>query len=447
MKKVAHFSYVGYPAADVMVMPGAFAMTSVAAMLKTAGMPGCLRVPASQAPRRRRKLWALAARMFCPLVGTCLAVAEMRRLAEQHGLEPAALSDYELHVQVVAACSSRTPLTEAIQRHLERRHAAAVSRSLKVRGEAAILEQWRMACARGEDIPGTLWASLTHADLGEEGWRQIEGDVHMLSHQVGASVRADLHQLAKLRQERQQLEEGNAVLRHELLQVQRQMASGMASLHKRLLDAETRASLVSYREAELTEARRQAGGAAALSEQVRTLTQQVARLESRNQSYSERVARLERSVVTKAQELQAAEAALESLLGVCDADSAPPHAGCHRSCPMEGEGQLAGRCVLCIGGRTNMIDGYRRLVETHGGRFLHHDGGLEESLHRIDTAVATADAVVCQTGCISHAAYWRLKDACKKLGKPCVFLKSPGVTSFARGLVNLANHPELPPPH
>jgi hypothetical protein len=95
--------------------------------------------------------------------------------------------------------------------------------------------------------------------------------------------------------------------------------------------------------------------------------------------------------------------------------------------------------VLCIGGRTNLLDGYRRLVETQGGRFTHHDGGLEESLHRIDAAVATADAVICQSGCVSHAAYWRLKEACKKLDKPCIFVKSPGVGSFARGLAALTD--------
>ncbi|MBI3094044.1 MAG: hypothetical protein HYY97_04155, partial [Rhodocyclales bacterium] len=35
--------------------------------------------------------------------------------------------------------------------------------------------------------------------------------------------------------------------------------------------------------------------------------------------------------------------------------------------------------------------------------------------------------------------YWRLKEACKKLGKPCVFVQSPGVGSFARSLSALAD--------
>ncbi|WP_291993110.1 DUF2325 domain-containing protein [Candidatus Accumulibacter sp. ACC003] len=76
--------------------------------------------------------------------------------------------------------------------------------------------------------------------------------------------------------------------------------------------------------------------------------------------------------------------------------------------------------------------GLRKVVEQRGGNFLHHDGGLEESLHRIDAALAAADLVVCQAGCISHNAYWRVKEQCKRTGKQCVFLKSPGVASFGR---------------
>lgn len=34
-----------------------------------------------------------------------------------------------------------------------------------------------------------------------------------------------------------------------------------------------------------------------------------------------------------------------------------------------------------------------------------------------------ADLVVYQTGCISHNAYWRVKDFCKCTGKRCVFVE------------------------
>ncbi|MBP6034571.1 MAG: DUF2325 domain-containing protein [Azonexus sp.] len=95
---------------------------------------------------------------------------------------------------------------------------------------------------------------------------------------------------------------------------------------------------------------------------------------------------------------------------------------------------LAGRCILCVGGRSGSVDAYRQLVESRGGRFLHHDGGLEESVHRIDGVLAAADLVICQAGCISHNACWRVKEQCKRSGKRCIYVKTAGITSFARSV-------------
>ena len=49
-------------------------------------------------------------------------------------------------------------------------------------------------------------------------------------------------------------------------------------------------------------------------------------------------------------------------------------------------------------------------------------------------SLAAADLVICQTGCISHNAYWRVKDFCKRTGKQCVFVENPSASSLARGL-------------
>ena len=94
---------------------------------------------------------------------------------------------------------------------------------------------------------------------------------------------------------------------------------------------------------------------------------------------------------------------------------------------------------MCVvrGGASGAVTSYRDVVERSGGRFLHHDGGLEESLHRIDGVLAAADIVICQAGCISHNAYWRVKDLCKRTGKPCMFVKASGVSSFGRAIEGL----------
>ncbi|MEO8418864.1 MAG: DUF2325 domain-containing protein [Methylophilaceae bacterium] len=51
---------------------------------------------------------------------------------------------------------------------------------------------------------------------------------------------------------------------------------------------------------------------------------------------------------------------------------------------------------------------FKGLVQLRGGEFMHHDGGKEESLKRLEAVIAAADTVICQTGCISHDAYWRV---------------------------------------
>jgi hypothetical protein len=46
----------------------------------------------------------------------------------------------------------------------------------------------------------------------------------------------------------------------------------------------------------------------------------------------------------------------------------------------------------------------------------------------------SADLVICQTGCISHDAYWRVKDHCKRTGKRCVFVEKPSRAGLQRAL-------------
>jgi hypothetical protein len=108
--------------------------------------------------------------------------------------------------------------------------------------------------------------------------------------------------------------------------------------------------------------------------------------------------------------------------------------------------QLDSRAVLCVGGRHAAISIYRRIVEKKGGRFIHHDGGREDSVHRLDASLAAADLVICQAGCISHSAYWLVKDHCKRTGKRCVYVDKPSASAFARGLAQSVQEDATPIP-
>ena len=100
---------------------------------------------------------------------------------------------------------------------------------------------------------------------------------------------------------------------------------------------------------------------------------------------------------------------------------------------------LSGKRILCVGGRTNLVQHYRALVERHGGELLHHDGGLEESLDAVTRAMTTVDAVLCPIDRVSHAATLKVKRACKHLAKEFIVLRSSGLSSFARVIRTIAH--------
>ncbi|QBE61700.1 DUF2325 domain-containing protein [Pseudoduganella lutea] len=50
----------------------------------------------------------------------------------------------------------------------------------------------------------------------------------------------------------------------------------------------------------------------------------------------------------------------------------------------------------------------------------------------LEADLAAADLVICQTGCMSHGAYWRVQDHCKRTGKACVLVEKPDALHIVR---------------
>jgi len=98
---------------------------------------------------------------------------------------------------------------------------------------------------------------------------------------------------------------------------------------------------------------------------------------------------------------------------------------------------LRGNCVLCVGGRKQVRDHYRRVVEAANGRFLHHDGGIEQGSSHLAQMLERADQVVCPVDCVGHQAVRCVKNHCRRKGTPCRFLDSASVTALSRALPQL----------
>ena len=50
----------------------------------------------------------------------------------------------------------------------------------------------------------------------------------------------------------------------------------------------------------------------------------------------------------------------------------------------------------------------------------------------LEADLAAADLVICQTGCLSHGAYWRVQDHCKRTGKACVLVENANALHIVR---------------
>lgn len=78
-----------------------------------------------------------------------------------------------------------------------------------------------------------------------------------------------------------------------------------------------------------------------------------------------------------------------------------------------------------------------------GGQFLHHDELDTKDDATLEASLRAADLVICQTGCLSHNAYWRVQDHCKRTGKPCVLIDQAISTNLVHSLAaDLAEEPE-----
>lgn len=397
----------------------------------------CAAVPLAALPEatgsRRRRLWELGSHAHCPVIGVCLPLATIRRLARKVlGGEPLG-DDYELHCGMVADCKHRTRMAEAVQRELDRRFMLPLRRAAAMKTEDDVAAWWQEQGA-SKDLPGALWATLTHARCTPALEHHVLGQVHMIQHQVGMATRVELARFEALIDE-------NAVLARELAGAQ-QRSTHQAQDHARQVDA---------LQSELVRARGQAMAAHSVADGLRqdlqALRDTVPQLESR-QALTYRSSQHEERMAAMLRALQQARGEVERLRDQLEAANEPietldsaPTADSHAADGSGAGNPLSAQAVLCVGGRTSSVPLYRKLVEGQGARFLHHDGGEEHSASQLESTLAAADLVICQAGCVSHNAYWRVKDHCKRTGKRCVFVETPSRAALARALADVVQAP------
>lgn len=368
---------------------------------------------------RRRRLWELGSHAHCPVVGVCVPLERVRVLAKKLLVLQGDEDDYTLHCSLVTAAARRNAVAEALQKDLEQRFSLDVRSAAQAKCRDSLMSWWRARAAHSDGIAGALWATLTHARCDEWLEMRVLGQVHMLQHQVGAAQRVDMARHRELAAEHQ------AVVR-DYAEVQQRVTAW---------------SLERAREQQAWEQERMQARATqiGLQTQLAQALEQLQHWQQARPDLPEREALRERLAeqIERNQALQREVTRLSTRMPVAaDAAEATP-------APVEDElaaepVKLVHRVVLCVGGRGGSVPQYRQAVEGCGAQFLHHDGGSEHKPAQLEPQLAAADLVICQTGCISHDAYWRVKDHCKRHGKRCVFVETPSRSAFERALAQAA---------
>lgn len=390
--------------------------------------PAALR-HATEAPTgsRRRRLWDLPDNCHCPVVGVCLPLRTMRKLMSKI-VGDQLISDYDMHTGAVSVCNSRNHISEVLQRELELRYTVVIKQFKSIKDTPALALRWNQAIEEG-DVTGAFWAGLTHPHCNQTLQEKMCRDMHMLQHQAGAHVRVDVAKMNTLIAE-------NGVLTKELGRVQERITrlvnekmteitrlnTTLMQLQADIVGKDTEITVLKADKAELEMSTPDLMSRVQLNEQLDYLR--------------ERNRELERSQLALKQQLEQSTLARERSEAVELARLQQQQAEQREAAqkrPLQNT-DLQQKIVLCVGGRDGNLGAYRDLIECAGGQFEHHDGGREDNLKQLNSNLTAADVVICQTGCISHNAYWRVKDHCKRHGKPCVFLENPSATSMARSL-------------
>jgi hypothetical protein len=387
--------------------------------------------PVSEPDLRRAKIWQLGASLHCSIIGTCLTTSELRTLVRKFKAATAENpSDHDLHGIAVSAAGRRDPLAKQIQKALDRRHGAAINRCDKANSADELQRHWDEARRNG-DIPGMYWAILTHPRATEALVRRVFGDVHMLSHLVGAANRADIRRL-------HQLEEEKAALEETLARQQVRLRDSVVTRDAKIRDLNASLATRIESEAALASSGRGTSSDTALLNGLivdlgKRLDAEVRRREraerragelaaARGEADRDRVM-MERERAALRGELEIAEAGLAAFL----------QTGSERGVELD----LAGVTILYVGGRPHHVARLRLLIEHVGGQFIHHDGGIEERMNLLPGLVSRAVAAVFPVDCISHDAALSLKRLCRQAGKPFIPLRSTGFGSLLHAIRSL----------
>ncbi|SDR31806.1 hypothetical protein SAMN05443245_4567 [Paraburkholderia fungorum] len=406
--------------------------------LSSVADPCCTPVKASLTnTKRRARLSELDGHLHCSIIGTCLSTHELRKLVPRFtGLDRRDASDLEIHHSAVELAIEGGAAAKALHKLLDEHYAGAVRRFDKAADDVDLLKLWDEALKNG-DIPPAYWALMTHPFATMPVRQKAFGDLHMLSHLVGAANRADIRRLVALEEENAALKEKVERQQVRLRELGTQHEATIAALNEQIAQT-SRPRLVDAVAGDV-EAEMQR-----LRDRLDDADQRIALHTSRREAAEQRTLQEQEAALALRKSHDQALALLKLVQSECDAleratvDAADAVSGTGaRRASLD---SVHGKRIVYVGGRPGSNSALKRLVEAAGGDLVVHDGGVEDRKGLLAAALPGADIVVFPVDCIDHDSMNTLKRVCERHQIDYHPLRTASVASFVELMARL--HPE-----
>lgn len=409
---------------------------------------------------KRRRIWEIDEGRICSVIGTCLRCSELRKLSrkKQFGLDHNS-SDYKLHSILVNQAGTRCPVSRTLNKMLDSKYRLFINRYAEARDDSSIRSLWNEDVESGS-ISGAYWAIVTHPAISVELIGDIYGQIHMMGHEAHGDCQKEHRMRVKLRKRVAMLEEVLASERQWQRQEKNKLEGDIADLclvkqqydalqlkNEELCSAKEKLESGVFRSliaVEAEELKQELGQLRQLNSglygKIDELTIEFGDKESELGIACKRIAELEKvnsRLLSEKEGLQQEMTSIEASVLLNTASTS----GCENCLDQNTENcpgaDLCGQTVLYVGGQRKMIPHYKRLIEKHGGRFIHHDGGREVARAMLPKMLAAADVVLCPIDCVSHDACICVKKICNQYQKPFVLMRSSGLSSLAKGISDI----------
>lgn len=358
-------------------------------------------------PTRRLQLWDIDGSMQCSIIGTCLTEQDLIDALRRNKLQAANhANSYDVHSYCVRAAGQDTPLTRSLNKILDRRYEGA----LRIVGRTECPDELRRVWARLRDagqIGAAYWALLSHRHVPADLKIALFGEVHMLSHLNGHGAQ--------------------------------ELSLRLAEAERRIVDIEGR--LRRSNEAKMAAiAERDAAVAklSALECRLSTTSGRVANVDRTPAPSGTRQAKTERALISARARARHAEELLAKALARQGpkTPTAPVSHGetCAALPKLEERAPPRTLRVLYLGGRPAILPHLKKAADQRQAELLHHDGGVDDNIHRIEDLVKSCDVVMCPIDCVSHGACLLAKETCHRLRKRFIPIPTSSRSGFERAL-------------